>query len=536
MVFMPPRHGKSEINSKYFPAWYLGLFPDRRVILASYEAAFAASWGRKARDVLEEHGASLFEGLAVRQDSRASDWWEIAGRDGGMVTAGAGGAITGKGAHLLLIDDPIKNAEEAQSKARRESIWDWYQSTAYTRLEPGGAIVLTMTLWHEDDLGGRLLAQMAAGGEQWRVLRFPALAEEADELGRAPGEPLWPARFDVPALERIRSTVGPHVWSALYQQRPMPIGGGLFRREWFRHYERPGLLFDTNDRPITGVLRLADRWVEEASLRRFATVDLAASTKTTADYTVIASWGVEPGPSGALVLLDLDRARREGPDIVPAIRRAVERWGLSAVWVERVGFQLALVQEARRAGLPVRELEADRDKVARALPATADLEGGRVWFPRAGPWLDDLEAEILSFPGGRHDDCVDVLSYAVRVARAHGPIASAEIDPERVMARASERDAREERWAAVEAARAEADRRAEADQRRTGAGESESTPELVPAPESGIAAAAPEDLNVEDLDEAGDGDEVAILHRRLGLVGALGGDGRSGGSRRGLWR
>lgn len=499
MVFMPPRHGKSELDSKYFPAWYLGLFPDNRVILSSYEASFAASWGRKARDVLEEHGATLFGGVKVRQDSRASDWWEIEGRDGGMVTAGAGGAITGKGAHLLLIDDPIKNAEEAQSKARRDSIWEWYQSTAYTRLEPGGAIVLTMTLWHEDDLGGRLLKAMADGGERWEVLRFPAVAEEADELGRREGEPLWPERYDLEALARIRSTVGPHVWSALFQQRPLPIGGGLFWREWFRHYERVE----------GGLVRLGERVVAESSMRRFATVDLAASTKTTADFTVISSWGVLPGPGGDLVLLDVDRARREGPDIVPALRRARERWGLGAIWIEKVGFQLALVQEARRAGLPIRELEADKDKVARALPATAELEGGRVWFPAHAPWLDECEAELLTFPGGKHDDFTDTLSYAVRVARSVGAIACGSIEPESIMPRAAAREAREERIAEI----AETRRHREAAE-SGGDGGSEGG--------AGSAGSLDEPEPPEDDD--------AILSRRLGV--SLGSGGRSRGR---LW-
>src|SRR5690348_3861723 len=195
MVFMPPRHGKSELVSHYFPAWYLGTRPNRRVILTSYEADFAATWGRKVRDVLAEFGPTLY-GVRVRDDSSAANRWDLAEHTGGMVTAGVGGPITGRGADVLIIDDPVKNADDALSATMRERVWEWWRSTAYTRLEPSGAAVLVMTRWHEDDLAGRLLGEMEQGGEHWEVLRLPAIAEEEDDaLGRHPGEALWPQRF-----------------------------------------------------------------------------------------------------------------------------------------------------------------------------------------------------------------------------------------------------------------------------------------------------------------------------------------------------
>ena len=177
MVTLPPRHGKSQLISQYFPAWYLGTFPDRRTILTSYEAGFAAGWGRRARDVLEEFGPEVFE-VSVREDSSAADRWDINGHVGGMITAGVGGAITGRGADLLIIDDPVKNSEDAASKTMRDKAWEWYQSTAYTRLEPGGAIILVMTRWNEDDLAGRILKESQTGGEKWEVMNLPAIAEE----------------------------------------------------------------------------------------------------------------------------------------------------------------------------------------------------------------------------------------------------------------------------------------------------------------------------------------------------------------------
>lgn len=401
-ISLPPRHGKSELVSHYFPAWYLGTYPNRRAILASYEADFAAGWGGKARDLLEQH-ASVF-GVRVRADSSARHRWEIAGHSGGMLTAGVGGPLTGRGADVLIIDDPIKNAEEAHSQTYRDRAWEWYRSVAYTRLEPNASVVIIATRWHEDDLIGRLLASEPG---RWRVLSLPAIAAQDDALGRAPGEALWPARYPVEALDDIRWSVGAFWWSGLYQQRPSPAGGGVFKREWFRTFTDTATAY-----------QLGDALVEKASCRKFCTVDLAASTSTSADYTVVATWAVTP--HNDLLLIHVDRRRLEGPDIVPALRSAYERHHPLYLGVERAGFQLSIIQEARRAGLPIRELHPDADKFSRALPAAARMEGGQVAWPSSALWRADLEAELLGFPNARHDDIVDCLAYAVgEVAGGH---------------------------------------------------------------------------------------------------------------------
>lgn len=404
MVFMPPRHGKSEAISKYFAAWYLGTFPDRRVILTSYEADFAAQWGRAARNLLEETGQYLFpEPVAIAGDSSSASRWDIAGRRGGMMTAGVGGPITGKGAHLLIIDDPVKNAAEANSKTFRDRAMDWYQSTAYTRLEPGGAIILIMTRWHEDDLGGRLEAAMKDGGEPWTVLRLPAVAEEADLLGRSPGDPLCPAWFDGPALERIRATVGPYVWSALYQQSPTSPEGALFKRDWFRYYHRDGDAY---------ALHTPDgaRTVKAKDLVVFQTCDPAGSTKTSADFFALATWGLTP--SRDLLLLDLVRDRLEGPDQPALLRAAYDQWHPVKQGVEAKGLGLTLFQQLKRDGLPVVELKADADKFTRALPMAARYEAGTVFHPIGAPWLPAYEDELIDFPRGTHDDQVDAAANA----------------------------------------------------------------------------------------------------------------------------
>lgn len=224
VVEMPPRHAKSTLCSHWFPVWYLSLFPQNRVILTSYEAGFAASWGRKVRNSIVEHAESL--GVGIADDSAAADDWAT-DEGGGMVTAGVGGPITGRGADVFIVDDPVKNAEEANSQTIRDKTWDWWLSTARTRLEPGAAALAVMTRWHEDDLVGRILAgaDEDPDGIPWEVLRLPALAEHADPLGRKPGEALWPARYDEKAMGQIRRDVGDYVWDALFQQKPPSLVG-----------------------------------------------------------------------------------------------------------------------------------------------------------------------------------------------------------------------------------------------------------------------------------------------------------------------
>lgn len=411
IVTMPPRHGKSETTTVKFPAWYLGRHPDRRVIVASHTGSLAGRFSMRARNDFDQYAPEIW-GLRVQPDVAAMHRWDVLNPKappgqppGGLLSAGIGGPITGQGGHLAIIDDPFKDAEQANSKVQREAVWDWYRFVLRTRLMPGGAVVLVLTRWHEDDLAGRLLqaAKDDPGADQWTVLNLPALAEDNDPMGRAPGDALWPEQYGREALEATRASVGPYVWAALYQQRPQPAGGGLFKRERFRYYhiERDILMLQRPD----GV-----HAVQLADCLRFSTVDLAASTKESADYTVIATWAVTPNRD--LVLLDLVRARMEGPDQVPMLRQVWERWQPGFFGIESVAYQLTLIQAAVRAGLPARELKADRDKVSRALPAAARVEAGAVYFRAGAPWLGALEDELLTFPTGANDDQVDVLSYA----------------------------------------------------------------------------------------------------------------------------
>jgi predicted phage terminase large subunit-like protein len=409
LITMPPRHGKSEFASKWLPSWYLGNFPDNRVILASYGASFAASWGRKTRDILNEHGPRLF-GVSIRSDSKAADEWLIEGREGGMQTCGVGGPLTGKGADLLIIDDPVKNAEEANSEVYRQKTWEWYTSTAYTRLEPGGALVLIQTRWHEDDLAGRILANAAESGEPWVVLNLPAIAGEGDQLGRSPGEPLWPERFGLDDFDRIRKAVGSYQFSALYGQSPTPADGGLFKRAWFRYWTPAG----------NGHYRLGagGGLVSVDHCRRFGTMDLAFSLKKTADFTVICAWAVTPRSD--LILLDMARSRMEAPSLVPTAKDLSDRWDLDYLGIEKILGQALVVKEAQDKGMTVRQLIPDVDKITRSIPAQIRMENGQVYLPQGHPDLDVIEKELLTFPRGTHDDIVDNFSYAAADIKRFG--------------------------------------------------------------------------------------------------------------------
>ncbi len=405
IVEFPPRHGKSEMCSKYFPTWFLGRKPNKNVILTSYEASFASSWGRKSRALLQEFGPAVF-GTDLSGMRSAANWWEVKGKHvggGSMMSVGMGGALMGKGADLLIIDDPIKNDAEAMSAVYRQQQWDWWESTASTRLEPGGAVLIIMTRWHEDDLAGRMITKMNDGtGENWEVLRFPALAEEDDPLGREVGEALWPARYDEAWFENRQLTTSPYWWSALYQQRPGPVGGTVFKKENFRYFriDEKGDYYTL----YTGYDDVKEVPVNECF--RFATVDTAHTLKKRSDYTVCSVWAQTKQKD--LLLLEVIRVKLEDPDIVPMLAQVQANWRPGFIAVEGK----TVVQQMGRAGLPARELIPDADKWTRAQPAAARCKAGAIYFRAGASWLSTTEDELLTFPNATHDDIVDTVAYA----------------------------------------------------------------------------------------------------------------------------
>ena len=394
-ILAPPRHGKSILISQFFPAWFLLVFPWRRVILCSYEAGFAASWGRKVRDLVIQWGPHF--GVQVSDDSKAADRWEIVDHGGGMQTAGRGGPILGKGADLLIFDDLLKNAEEAISPTIREHAWDWIVSTAYSRLEPGAGVLHTAQRWHTDDPSGRF--DLYEPG-RWKTLEFPALAKPGDILGRKPGVALWPERYPVAVLEEKRK-VAPTWFAAQYQQEPLDLAGGFFR----------GL----EKIEIVGAAPTRDQFVQV--VRAW---DLAATEEQVGndpDWTVGAKLGRHK--DGTFWVLDLRRERLGPRGVRDLIRQTAHSDGHDVtIFIEREGgasgkiASQSIVAEDL-AGFSARAIKPEASKAERAEPWGSQIEAGNVRMVKAA-WNQELLAEYRQFPTGNHDDIVDACSGAFR--------------------------------------------------------------------------------------------------------------------------
>lgn len=390
IVEQPPRHGKSELVSHWLPAWFLSLYPQRHVIEASYEATFAAEWGRKVRNTLAEIGTATLAG-----DSKAADLWHTA-EGGGMQTAGVGGPITGKSAHLFVIDDPIKNAEEAESETMRNKQWNWWHSVAWTRREPGTVYVVMMTRWHEDDLIGRLLAAPEYARFIVRV-HLPALAHANDQLGRKPGEALWPAKYpaddSVDGLLTTKATLPARWWLALFDQSPAPEEGAEILRTWWQWYDELPV-------PREKLEYVAASW------------DCTFKDKSTSDWVVGQVWGV----FGAYrYLLEQVRARMGFVDTAAAILAMHNKWRPNVSLVELAANGDAIV-ETLQGLVPAivgESVQGKGGKVARARAVTQQIRAGQVYLPRRASFAQELVEECAAFPLGKHDDQVDALSQAL---------------------------------------------------------------------------------------------------------------------------
>ena len=398
MLFMPPRHGKSELASKTFPGWHLGRHPDHEVISCSYTGDLAMDFSRKVRELLrDKRYHQVFRDTHLDKDSQSAQRWNTTSR-GGYVAAGVGGPITGRGAHVLIIDDPIKNRDDAESETNRSSIWNWYTSTAYTRLAPGGGVLIILTRWHDDDLAGRLLTKMKENeGDEWDVIQYPALATE-DEPFRKKDEALHPERYDETALLRIKRAVGPRDWSALYQQNPVADDGEYFTRDMFRWYA-------PSERPNLDELHTYTAW------------DLAIGKNEANDFTVGITVGVDQRDN--IYILDIKRFRKGSLEIIEAILDMYVRWKSKITGIERGQIEMAigplLNQRIRERSLYSFFYEGlkpgKRDKQTRARSIQGRMQQGMVYFPKGDDSVQIMVNEFLRFPMGVHDDCVDALAW-----------------------------------------------------------------------------------------------------------------------------
>jgi len=426
IITMPPRHGKSEMASRKLPAYFLGRRPRDEIICATYNAELASEFGRAVRDTISGPlFNNVFPEVRIKSSDRAADRWSVT-TGGGYRAAGIGGGLTGRGGSLLLIDDPIKSREDADSRLSRERAWDWYRSVLYTRQAPNAAIVVIQTRWHDDDLTGRLLRDMEMGGERWETVDFPAIAEGDDILGRAQGDALWPEWFPLETLERTRRTIGAREWSALYQQKPVGDQGEYFERKWIEdnYFDDSQVLDDYNR--------------GKHPMHIYGASDYAV-TADGGDFTVHLIIGVDNNDE--IYLLDLWREQTKTDLWIDAFIDLTEKWK-PLRWAEESGQIIKSVgpfitqrMRERRAYVFRDAFTSSSDKSSRARSIQARMSMNMVKFPRNAKWMPDLMHELTRFPAGSNDDMVDTLSLIGRMldklspAKALAHIRTQELEP-----------------------------------------------------------------------------------------------------------
>lgn len=395
LVFVPPRHGKSEECSIGFPAWYLGRNPDKEIITVSYSAELAQDFGSKTRGIVSGEAYPLIFNISLKEDEQAKAKWRT-NKGGSYTSVGVGGAITGRGANILLFDDPIKNREEAESEVYREKVWQFFTSTAFTRLEPGGVVVVILTRWHVDDLAGRILANPELS-KRCKIVHFPAIATKR-EVHREVGDPLWPERFTVEALTEIKNTIGPYDWQSLYQGSPVLSENQEFKPEWFRH--------------------APESQVEALNTRNFLTIDTAMSKKAQADFTGFCDNKVS---SENFWYLKAWRMKLGPEELVDALFNLHKRNNYEAIGIEKTTFTeglkpyLDMEQRRRNTFLPIVELQHNQTKKEIRIRGLIPRYAAKSIFHIEGE-TKDLEEEMYQFPMGLHDDVLDATAYQLQLA------------------------------------------------------------------------------------------------------------------------
>ena len=400
IVNMPPRHTKSEFASYLLPAWFLGKFPNKKIIQCSNTAELATGFGRKVRNLVgSEQYAKVFPNVSLRQDSKAAGRWST-NHNGEYFAIGVGGTVTGKGADLLIIDYPHSEQEArlaASSPEIFDSVYEWYTSGPRQRLQPGGSIVIVMTRWSKKDLTGRILqSALERDGEKWELIEFPAILPSEN--------PLWPEFWSYEELSALRDELPPAKWNAQYQQSPTSEEGALIKRDWWQ-------LWDKEDPPRCDYL--LQSW------------DTAFSKSERADYSAVTTWGVfyhNENPEDAhIILLDAMKKRMEFPELKETALRFYKEWEPDSFIVEAKASGAPLIYELRAMGIPVQEFTPTRgnDKIVRVNAISDLFASGKVWAPQKR-WAEEVIEELAAFPNSDHDDFVDSTSQALLRFRKGG--------------------------------------------------------------------------------------------------------------------
>jgi len=395
IITMPPRHGKSELCTRLFPAWFTGTHLGAQVIIAGYSETFAQEeFGSEIRNHMIKHEfKQIFPSMMLDPNAKSQSFIKTTARNKITVT-GVGGKTTGKGADLMIIDDPLKNAEEADSSSHREKIWDWYTSTIRTRLMPGGRIVIIMTRWHDDDLVGRILdpeGPVRESIKNWKVLHLPAIFDEGSKNERA----LWPEWYPMSELSAIKADVPPRWWSALYQGNPSPDDGDYFKKKMFSTYRR-------------------DELPPLEKLRIYSAMDLAVSKETANDKSCLITVGIDK--DGTMWILDVLWERRAADELVEEIVIDLLRnnpmvcWGEKGQIAKSIGPFLRKRMKEKKCWTIIEEEAPTIDKLSRSRSIRGRMNMGMVRFPDYATWWTDAQIEMLKFPNGKHDDFVDALS------------------------------------------------------------------------------------------------------------------------------
>jgi predicted phage terminase large subunit-like protein len=412
IVNMPPRHTKSEFASYLLPAWFLGKFPHKKVIQTSHTAELAVGFGRKVRNLVDsEVYNNIFPDLALQVDSKAAGRWNTS-KGGDYFAIGVGGAVTGKGADILIIDDPHSEQEAAMAASNPEvydKVYEWYTSGPRQRLQPGGAIVIVMTRWAQRDLTGQVLKSAAQrGGEEWEVIEFPAILPS--------GNPLWPQFWSIEELKALQEELPNAKWQAQYQQNPVGNEAAIVKRDWWKWWEK-------DEPPVCEYI--LQSW------------DTAFEKTQRADYSAGTTWGVfsceEDNFAPNIILLNTYKKRVEFPELKRDVMREYNEYEPDSMIVEKKASGAPLIYDLRAMGIPVQEYTPSKgqDKIARLNAVSDIIASGKVWVPRTR-WAEELVDEIAAFPSGEHDDLVDATTLALMRFRQGGFLRLPTDEPEEI--------------------------------------------------------------------------------------------------------